>query len=1488
MSVHTCVLSDVCNSTDLPEVEIISLLEEQLPHYKLRADTIYGYDYDDWLHTPLISPDVNIDLTNEQIEETLKYMLLCAERVGQMTKTYSDIDAVTRLLEEANALFLRNNVDYLTVSWPSPALFYEMEHLGFSCQLKMQRLKERACDSLVRVANMERLEGFGGSGSISVDTWHMRLLRSKRGEDPIVKITTEWCMDKRPGSLKRIVSIGTSAGSQCEMVLEGLYLTYPHWKKLICIYSHYIPHDLPIFSASQIPLQACYYTFKLCVICKLADPLYHIIIQIIDIFDKHQCLCSCTDSCSIHRQPELQIQTSFMVMKPSVPEALRGFFMPSPPSRIMALIPGFCEPSPAAHSPCGSPDCKSPIALWEVLVSMWKIKITSYHNFVLGMLAGGTLQVVGEVDYWFISEDWLQSYVLAVCQKGEEIIIDQYFSVGKLLEMIVRERICKHTERHNWTWGSQLGFVRRRPCLTRLIEFFENVSKYIDEVRGENVVYMDFQRNWLANRRQMLVVDGSYSTWRSVASDVLRGSVLGPLLFGIFINDLDKEVEGCVVNFADDIKVGGGVDSLEGCQELQRVIDRLQSWAEKCQMEFNPEKFEVVHFILVTNYRKDINKIKRVQRRFTRMLLGFENLSYRERFKQVSQLRHELSMKDELLQFYTNAAEESEADSLSPTPLRQNEPAASVQNYFHLDSLQKKLKDLEEENVVLRTETSHLQTETISYEEKEHQLVNDCVKELRDANVQLVNLAEELAKKTEDAARQQEEITHLLSQIVDLQRKTKAYGVENEELTQHLSAAKDAQRQLTAELRELEDKYAECMEMLHEAQEEIKNLRNKSMPNSTPRRYHSLGLFPLDSLAAEIEGSMRKELRMDLTPSQEQKHQQKRVFETVRTVNQVVKQRSQGPSPMNIPGSNQSSGLNSAFSSCVSTPRSSYYGGDITNIVIDNKTQSVILKMESSELGGEDSHKKLGQPGVPGSRDLEAALRRLSLRRENYLCERRFFEDEREKKLLELAEKGDQSGSSATPTESIMSLGTSLSGISDFSGFSGISFCSRSYLPEKLQIVKPLEGSATLHQWQQLAQPNLGGILDPRPGVVTKGFRPLELDTEQVYHLTDYEEDELGARSLRALSASATVQYRETSGERSNDKVPVSRSEASALQAQPDAAEEQESAEGDGVSDAAWPIDSHQYFALGNWTAKGIAVHYPGKCMSHTSSTFTFTTCRILHPSDELAQVTSSLNSAPAPACGNLGNLKSTPVGTPCTPRRLSLAESFTNLRESTTTMSTSLGLVRMLKERGISAAVYNPQSWGRMSFSPSANLHSSRLSIVPSTPPNSPLHSPFPSPEFKGPCSQDTFLASKPASSMLKEVRGDRRTRHSGSQTEVSISRINLVDRVKRLGIGRVVQVGVLPTQGPCTGDEKGPLLNGGQGKVTAFTQGGLVDERLALGCPQVVRSAVGGLQLNTGIRRNRSFPTMVGASMQMKGPASMPSGILMGAKLPSQTDLP
>lgn len=280
--------------------------------------------------------------------------------------------------------------------------------------------------------------------------------------------------------------------------------------------------------------------------------------------------------------------------------------------------------------------------------------------------------------------------------------------------------------------------------------------------------------------------------------------------------------------------------------------------------------------------------------------------------------------------------------------------------------------------------------------------------------------------------------------------------------------------------------------------------------------------------------------------------------------------------------------------------------------------------------------------------------------------------------------------------------------------------------------------------------------------------------------------------------------------------------------------------------------------------------------MSQTNSTFTFTTCRILHPSDELTRLTPSLNSAPTPACSGSGHLKPTPTATPCTPRRLSLAESFTNTRESTTTMSTSLGLVWLLKERGISAAVYDPQSWDRAARGSLLHSYAPRMAVIPSTPPNSPMQTPTSSPpsfEFK--CTSppyDNFLASKPASSILREVREKKNTRSSESQTDVSVSNLNLVDKVRRFGVARAVHAGRAHVPSTLTEDQ-GPAQ-------------GLVAEGLPLGCPTVTHT-IGGLQLSGGIRRNRSFPAMVGSSMQMKAPVTLTSGILMGAKLPKQTSL-
>ncbi|XP_037130635.1 trafficking kinesin-binding protein 1 isoform X6 [Syngnathus acus] len=581
--------------------------------------------------------------------------------------------------------------------------------------------------------------------------------------------------------------------------------------------------------------------------------------------------------------------------------------------------------------------------------------------------------------------------------------------------------------------------------------------------------------------------------------------------------------------------------------------------------------------------------------------------------EEVSQLRHDVSMKDELLQFYSNAAEESEGESVTSTPVRASENNVSTPTCFPLDSLQKKLKDLEEENKSLRSEASHLETETLCYEEKEQQLVNDCVKELGVANVQISSLAEELARKSEDASRQQEEITHLLSQIVDLQKKAKMHAVENEELTQHLGAAKDAQRQLTAELRELQDKYVECMEMLHEAQEELKNLRNKAVPSNTQRRFHSLGLFPMDSLAAEIEGTMRKELQMDDPDVEELRLQPKRVFQTVKNLN-LVRQQQQQRSPLNIPGSNQSSCITSGRSSRVGTPRSnSVYGSETgSGITLDNRSSCIL---ENPDNGCEDSNKRPpGTPGTPGGRDLETALRRLSLRRDNYLSEKRFFDEEREKKLafLEGEEKeGSQcSPGPGTPTESLFSL---CSHPSLGSMWTGYSFSARSYLPEKLQIVKPLEGSATLYAWQRLAQPHMGALLDDRPGVVTKGFRTLSREHHEHHEadgwqLDQPEEDEVSSDSCAAGSSGECSASSLSKNDASSQWESTPCQRAGTIQAK------------DAPPSSSEMMNGHVDFKeVGTLEHMPAIVNFPGKCLSHTSSTYTLTTCRILHPSDQMS-----------------------------------------------------------------------------------------------------------------------------------------------------------------------------------------------------------------------------------------------------------------------------
>ncbi len=103
------------------------------------------------------------------------------------------------------------------------------------------------------------------------------------------------------------------------------------------------------------------------------------------------------------------------------------------------------------------------------------------------------------------------------------------------------------------------------------------------------------KKNWLSNGKQRVVINGTASNWASVTSGVPQGSVLGPILFTVYINDIDVRLSNFISKFVDDTKIGNIVVDERDRLNLQEDLRKISRWSEKWEMPFNVNKCHILH-----------------------------------------------------------------------------------------------------------------------------------------------------------------------------------------------------------------------------------------------------------------------------------------------------------------------------------------------------------------------------------------------------------------------------------------------------------------------------------------------------------------------------------------------------------------------------------------------------------------------------------------------------------------------------------------------------------------------------------------------------------------------------------------------------------------------------------------------------------------------------------------------------------------------------
>ena len=224
---------------------------------------------------------------------------------------------------------------------------------------------------------------------------------------------------------------------------------------------------------------------------------------------------------------------------------------------------------------------------------------------------------------------WLQALVTPIFKKGSKTSAENYRPVSltcilcKVLEKLIVKIIIQHIKDNELASLRQHGFTVGKSVTTNLLEVMNIWTEALMHNIPIDVLYLDYQKafdsvphlrlvkqvnsfgitgkasKWiqafLSNRKQKVRVNGAESQWVPVLSGIPQGSILGPILFSLFVNDLPNEVQSLISLFADDTKIHLPLVSDDSSNQLQEDLWKLETWAGIMQMRFHPHKCKVMH-----------------------------------------------------------------------------------------------------------------------------------------------------------------------------------------------------------------------------------------------------------------------------------------------------------------------------------------------------------------------------------------------------------------------------------------------------------------------------------------------------------------------------------------------------------------------------------------------------------------------------------------------------------------------------------------------------------------------------------------------------------------------------------------------------------------------------------------------------------------------------------------------------------------------------